>query len=909
MKRTKLVDEFFTNQPPWKFTKELQNYTIPKISFAKEQSNGFVYPKEIKLEIADFFGEGLLETSFDDFCTFLFKNGISGEKFPLVLHREENFEKEEFSVSVGLKECILSASEREGIRHGLFFIEDLLLQNGGGLPIGTFRKKTVIKSRISRCFFSPTNRPPRNQVELDDDVDYYPDGYLNRLAHDGINGVWIYSDFDALVHSSYITEFGQGSERRIEKLNRTIQKCARYGIKVYLFLIEPISLSNGSIVKKHGNLLGKYPQTHGNVFFDKYTKEVGGVAFCTYTDFGKNYCIDAVEKLFTLVPDLAGLICITQGERLTTCSTVPEDQEMEWTNTCPNCSKYSKPEILAQKVDILREGMRRLNPNAKFISWTYEHRLWKDGDIAEYIEKTPSDVVLMQNFEDNGRVVQLGKMRQAIDYWLAYAGPSDMFETTAALGKKSGKEVYAKMQVCCSHEVASLPYVPVPGLIYDKFTRAKALGVTGVVESWYFGNYPSLMSKAAGMLSTDEIYESKEAFLLALAKIYYPATSVKKAVAAWSWFEKAYMHCPVNIMFSYYGPLHDGIVWDLALKPRNFSPPRSWQLSDKTDGDRIGEFLFGGHTLAEATQLLCQMDEDWKKGMEVFSEITDWGCGREQFVVAKAMGLLINSCKNVLQFYLIRQRLGYGEGDSASLLEELEIITHTQIENCQKMIPLCEQDNRLGFHSEAEGFKFFPEKLKYSISRLEVLLKTEFPEVRARIDKGLPALGYYVGEELDADSYQAGNDLNKAEWRFLSDGDSAFRIAVTEESVQLELKSSRKIPFMICNEFELFMPSPTMIIMDAGKVKPHKHTITHQSLFDEKIETECKKWRVETLARESGTHLKITLNKREVNFKRLPYRCMIKTMDGAYWCQDETSTASLGKGIMSPGDFGWIITK
>ena len=27
------------------------------------------------------------------------------------------------------------------------------------------------------------------------------------------------------------------------------------------------------------------------------------------------------------------------------------------------------------------------------------------------------------------------------------------------------------------------------------------------------------------------------------------------------------------------------------------------------------------------------------------------------------------------------------------------------------MIPLCENDNRLGYHSEAEGFKFFPEKL------------------------------------------------------------------------------------------------------------------------------------------------------------------------------------------------------
>lgn len=909
MKRTQIVDEFFTKQPPWEFTKELQNYQIPKISFSKEETNGFVYPKGINLKTNDFSSEGLLETAFGDFDAFLCANKLGGEAFPILLRRDKTLEKEEFSLSIDLQRCVLSAGEREGIRRGLFFIEDLLLQNGGGLSIGSFRKKAAIKSRISRCFFSPTNRPPRNQVELDDDVDYYPDGYLNRLAHDGINGIWIYSDFDALIRSSYITEFGYGSEQRLEKLNRTIQKCARYGIEVYLFLIEPLYLSHSSIVKKHGKLLEKYPQVHGNVYSDKYTKELGGVAFCTYTEFGKRYCIDAVERLFLLVPDLAGLICITQGERITSCSTVPDDQEMEWTNTCPHCSKYSRAEILAQKTDVLREGMRRVKPKAKFISWTYEHRTWRIDDVAEYLEKTPNDVVVMQNFEDNGRAIQLGKPRQAIDYWLSYAGPSELFEETAKLGKGFGKEVYAKMQVCCSHEVASVPYVPVPGLIYDKFTRAKALGVTGILESWYFGNYPCLMSKAAGMLSTDEAYENKEAFLLALAKIYFPKQSAEKAVVAWTWFEKAYTQCPVNIMFSYYGPLHDGIVWDLALKPRNFSPPRSWQLSDKTDGDRVGEFLFGGHTLAEATQLLCQMDALWKKGMEAFSEITEWGDGQEQLVVAKAMELLISSCKNVLQFYSLRQSLGYGEDGATSLLDALEEIVRAQIENCKKMIPLCEQDNRLGFHSEAEGFKFFPEKLRYTASRLETLLKTEFPEIRARINDGVPALGYYVGEELDADFYQAGKSLREAEWRFLSDEASAFRMAVTEDDVLLELKSKRKIPFLICNEFELFMPAPTMIIKPDGTVKPHKHTLTHQSLFDEKIEAERKKWKTEAFEDETGTHLKITLNKQDVAFKRLPYRCMIKTMDGAYWCQDEISTASLGKGVMSPGDFGWILKK
>ena len=57
----------------------------------------------------------------------------------------------------------------------------------------------------------------------------------------------------------------------------------------------------------------------------------------------------------------------------------------------------------------------------------------------------------MQNFEDNGREYQLGKKRCAMDYWLSYVGPSEMFKFTADTARRFEKKLYAKMQVCCSH--------------------------------------------------------------------------------------------------------------------------------------------------------------------------------------------------------------------------------------------------------------------------------------------------------------------------------------------------------------------------------------------------------------------------------------------------------------------------
>ena len=45
---------------------------------------------------------------------------------------------------------------------------------------------------------------------MSDDIDYYPEEYLNRLMHDGANGIWIYTRFSDLLPSSIIKEYGKG---------------------------------------------------------------------------------------------------------------------------------------------------------------------------------------------------------------------------------------------------------------------------------------------------------------------------------------------------------------------------------------------------------------------------------------------------------------------------------------------------------------------------------------------------------------------------------------------------------------------------------------------------------------------------------------------------------------------------
>ena len=165
------------------------------------------------------------------------------------------------------------------------------------------------------------------------------------------------------------------------------------------------------------------------------------------------------------------------------------------------------------------------------------------------------------------------------------------------------------MQVCCSHELATVPYIPVPGILFDKYNT----NVSGVMQCWYFGNYPSLMSKAAGELSFTDNFSDKESFLEHLAGIYFGNSNTQSAVKAWKLFEEGYKNYPTNILFSYYGPAHDGVVWELQLKPKNYSLSRSWLYKDAANGDRIGECLFDCHTADETITLLGLIESYWEK--------------------------------------------------------------------------------------------------------------------------------------------------------------------------------------------------------------------------------------------------------------------------------------------------------
>lgn len=777
-------------QPPetdWHFVQELQSPLWTQYDWKPRAARaGEASLADGVSIVANFPDENnLLETAYTDVQDFLNASNIKStfgatgkSTFTLETAKAETSIHEEYRIIITPDKALVQAADTEGIRRGLFHLEEEMQRRGGAfLPLGELSRKPVIRTRISRCFFGPINRPPKNRDELTDDVDYYPDQYLNRLAHHGVNALWMTIRFSDLCPSRFFPEQGKDWERRLEKLRQIVAKCQRYGIKIYAFYIEPRGFGGISEYMSSPETLEQFPNLGGH-------KSGPYTYFCTSSAEGQEYVESCAAHLFTNVPELGGMIGINMGERPTHCYS---DSRFLHDNNCPRCSKRAPGEVFAEMLGALRRGMDRGNPEAELVSWLYvpylshvseEAEIATKAEMAKIAEQMPSRVILQVNFESYGVAPQWGRDHYILDYSLAYVGPSEVFANCARAAKNA--RVSAKLQVGNSHEVATIPFVPVPGNLYRKYQKMRELNVSSAMQCWFFGNYPSPMTEAAGRLSFDPLPESEEEFLQQLASPHW-GDDAETVAKAWQHFRDAYGQFPAVLQFSWFGPVHDCINWPLHLKPVDAVIQPSWLLKPDASGDRVAECFAFEFSRPEIIETCRRMDEEWAKGVALLENVKP--NSRElqtEIGVAQALGLQFHSAWNVMRFYELRDELPYlSQDQQLADLENMRQIVKDEIVCSKKLTLLAENDSRLGFHSEAEGYKYFPAKIAWRIDQLESLLAEDFPGVQEQIETGKVLFPEFTGVSPQGAIYRTKwqNDNTEIDWKVLSSepcGESTF---------------------------------------------------------------------------------------------------------------------------------------
>lgn len=623
---------------------------------------------------------------------------------------------EAYRVTVSAQQCEIVAADEDGWRRALFFLEDeMRLRRAPILPVGEQTRWAKIKTRITRSPVAPYRW--LSGWELDDDTDYYPEEYLNRLAHYGINGLWVPGLFRNLVASQVIPELGP-AEHNLDRLKALIAKAARHGIRVYLFIMEPRALPPGHPAGLvHPEILG------------------AGQAHCPSVPLVLEYVREVTETLFREVPDLAGLINIFCGERLSNCWMNPE-----YVQACPRCRERSRAEVHGEILDAFIQGIRAADSPAEFIGWTYLVGKTTEAlpitPMVEVMQASRPEVIWLGNFEHGFKKSLFGREVTVNEYSMTCVGPSSFFRDLAVAARDSGRQIYAKFQMGTTFEMSSVPYIPVPPIAYEKLSVAASLGVTGSLFSWIIGGFPGPMLQAAG----EAVFEPRlpeDDFLLRQAAISWGEAAAPDVVAAWKIFAEAWQLYPVHNSVLLWGPLTRAPAYHLHLEqePR-LAKPYNWGLNRNREPQPFEDQTerwrgFAGqpfYSVDEVTSSFRAIAKAWRQGLDHLEHalrIRKEPDLHRQFAVAAAIRLQCLATANVYEFYDLRDRLKTADAETqTALLRRMLAVANDELNHTREMKNWIGVEPSIGFQSEIYDFSYSLPLLDAKLIQVERMRET-----------------------------------------------------------------------------------------------------------------------------------------------------------------------------------------
>lgn len=683
------------------------------------------------LHFEDFEDEPHLSEILHDFRTFaavVMEISEAEDGYPIYLRREKISSRPEAAceahqITTSPAKCEIVAEDLEGLRRAIFRLEDeMLIRRAPILPLGEETRWTSMKTRISRSPLAPYRW--LSGWELEDDNDYYPDAYLNRLAHSGINGLWVPGLLRNLVASRVIPELGP-KEHRLEKLRQLVAKAARYGIRIYFFCMEPRAFSaEHPAALAHPEIVGAHH------------------SICTSEPLVRDYIRETMGSLFGEVPDLAGVINIFCGERATNCWL-----EEEWVQDCPRCRTRSKGEVLAEVLNTFAESIHAANPKAEFMAWAYMMATSTESlpiaPMLEVMKGCRSDVIWLGNFEHGAQKTLCGRDVEIHEYSLSCLGPSENFRDLAKAVRESGRQIYAKLQMGTSFEMSSVPYLPIPGIAYEKIALASQEGATGAMLSWIIGGTPSVMLQTAGE-SVFEPRPEKDDLLRRMAAIAWGEKAALAVAEAWTCFGEAWQKYPFHNAILYASPITRGPAYQLHLErePR-LAEPYNWGLNRQREPqpfeDQYQRWL-GFYTLEEITGSFREMARIWEIGLQKIAAIVAERAGKNelyrQYAVAKAVQIQCLTTANVYEFYALRDQLRSAEPSAQSdIMSRMKNVARNDLQLAKTMIELLAVDPTIGFESEIYAFSYSHPLITEKIIQVEDMLSTLARWQRDGVDK------------------------------------------------------------------------------------------------------------------------------------------------------------------------------
>ncbi len=615
-----------------------------------------------------------------------------GKTIALNLGRVESKAAEAYRLSIGREEISITSNTELGLARALVDLERRMGERGG--PFLTAANETKAPSFSPRYVYSYFSL--LTDVLGQDVVEAHPDGYLNELFHQDADGVWVYTLLEDLVPSPVFPEINKPSSiARLERLRNLVNRAGKRGLKVYIYLNEPRAQPFG-FYEKHPEVKG---QVEGNT-----------AALCTSTEAVQKHLRQSFEKIFREVPGLGGVFVITASENLSNCYSHHYRNQI----SCPRCSKRPPEDVITECIRCMSEGVWAADPKAKFIVWDWSWHSVLGEDVPEkIIAKLPEGVELMADFERGTGIVRGGIPMNVEEYSISVVGPSPRAKVRSRQAKQFGLDYLAKIQLSTTWECGTVPFIPVPNLLWRKAEALESVDTRGVMATWTIGSYPSPNTDAFAIRNWNRDIKEEDG-LRRIAARRYGEAAAEDAVRGWTKMSAVFNEEFPFSASPYAGPLQHGpcLPWYPSDIPGDYG--RTTLFNCKDDW-RHWTPPYPQDVMMKLLRHLCSR---WDDGLQDLRKSIAKApperrrAAERDLGVAWMVGYYYRTYANALEFYGARDG-----GDLVSMKRHAA----ADLKETTEAFRLVRSDSRLGWEAELQYF-YRPQDVLEKLISLDAII-------------------------------------------------------------------------------------------------------------------------------------------------------------------------------------------
>lgn len=554
----------------------------------------------------------------------------------------------------------------------------------------------------------------------------YDEKELFRIKNSGHTGIWVAGLLREISHSDVFPEFNKiENKKRIESLNVLVERARKFNLGVFVYLVEPRNLDVSDA------FWTKYPEikgTRGNAAVKEYNE---GYAMCTSDSRVLDFLTNSTANLFNSVPDLRGLILVTASEHQHHCLSFatpawPEIYKKQYIGLCPRCRDRDARGIVSEIINAIAKGAFSVKENAEIIASVWGWTWYEPVPHSKLISLIDRKIAIESFFEKGGiKSETIGKEKRQMrinEYALCYTGPSEYNRKLFGYLKKKKRKFYIKMVLGTTHELITVPCIPVPDNVYEKVLRARKLQPYGFM-SFTFGTIPCINLRVFEKIITAKtLPENKKKFLKKLAEEYFPGCNPELVCKAWKIFSYALKHYPFSNHLMYYGPISFALAYKQYPGKVMGNPMKPTWIPSLIHGDDLDSVCidYDAKTIIDRFE---KMSKIWKKGLIFYrnglKNVKNNHC-IEELATAEIIPLIFLSVANIFRIHLLKKNWC-----SRSMVPFKEIMNQ-ELSLCLKALIFVRQNKLLGYHIEAGEYLFSEILIKNKISHIKRFLNKNF---------------------------------------------------------------------------------------------------------------------------------------------------------------------------------------